>query len=353
MNTADPAASGRYLTLDAMRGAAALAVATYHFDHAMMPHGYAAVDFFFALSGFVIANAYGARLGRGMGIMEFLEIRLVRLYPVYLVGLLVGFAFEAQKLLRGSEYRLSTSDLWLGLGFGALMLPVPGADALFPLNAPYWSLFFEAVVNIVFALVLVRLGRGRLVAVVVAAGLGLTMMIGPPDFGNQGFAWNGAAAGLLRTVYAFGLGMLVARWAAPRTHPRSWLAVAATAALVAMLALPLADQRRTLADLVLMLAAAPAALLAGAAFEPPAILRRAAAVLGDISYPLYAIHYPIGLALAAASRHAGIPPSLGLAIDLVVIAVAAALIAHLWDAPVRRAITRRLKLRRSAPPQTL
>src|SRR5437879_3798779 len=55
------------------------------------PHAGLAVDFFFLLSGFVIAHAYEKRLLETMSFCSFLVVRLIRLYPLILLGLLCGF----------------------------------------------------------------------------------------------------------------------------------------------------------------------------------------------------------------------------------------------------------------------
>jgi hypothetical protein len=95
-----------FTTLDGMRGIAALAVVTRHaplyfesvsiFVQSPMAkapiavgpffESYLAVDFFFALSGFVLAHAYGHRLATGMSPGRFMAIRLIRLYPLYVVA---------------------------------------------------------------------------------------------------------------------------------------------------------------------------------------------------------------------------------------------------------------------------
>ena len=54
--------------------------------------GYLAVDFFFMLSGFVIAYAYDDRWTR-MTQWEFYKRRLIRLQPMVIMGSLIGAAF--------------------------------------------------------------------------------------------------------------------------------------------------------------------------------------------------------------------------------------------------------------------
>lgn len=83
--------------LDGLRGIAALAVVIFHFMEWIYPdftenfigHGFLAVDFFFCLSGFVIAYAYDNRLTK-MGVKSFFTSRLIRLHPLVIAGTLLG-----------------------------------------------------------------------------------------------------------------------------------------------------------------------------------------------------------------------------------------------------------------------
>jgi peptidoglycan/LPS O-acetylase OafA/YrhL len=107
-----PAATRRhsFVILDALRGVAAAAVVTVHaplFFHSVATPGsvpdasghapmtgplfeaYLAVDFFFLLSGFVLAHAYGEKLNDGMTSCQFMRCRLIRLYPLYLLALVI------------------------------------------------------------------------------------------------------------------------------------------------------------------------------------------------------------------------------------------------------------------------
>jgi uncharacterized membrane protein len=64
------------VTLDAMRGLAALAVAVFHVYNPLVPGGYLAVDFFFVLSGFVLDRTYRPRFAAGLGVRAFMLARL-------------------------------------------------------------------------------------------------------------------------------------------------------------------------------------------------------------------------------------------------------------------------------------
>ena len=80
-------------TLDALRGIAAIGVLVFHmgpiFTPIAAPGGYLAVDLFFMMSGVVLSHAYEARFRAGMGTLDFMRARLIRLYPLYLAGALL------------------------------------------------------------------------------------------------------------------------------------------------------------------------------------------------------------------------------------------------------------------------
>ena len=124
----------------------------------MLPHGALAVDFFFALSGFVIAYSYGARLAdNALSFGQFVKLRLIRLYPLLFFGTLLGFAVFATRLYANKEGFLLVPGL-ASLLFGLFVLPspfleryhVPGLETGWPLNPPCWSLFFEITANVVY-----------------------------------------------------------------------------------------------------------------------------------------------------------------------------------------------------------
>ena len=144
------AAKPRYVNYDGLRGLAALAVMLFHCSERMglgqaVPNGYLAVDFFFALSGFVIAEAYIDRLKGGMSVFRFMLLRFVRIYPVYIIGLLGGCIFfvgAASFHIQGIGF----ADVGLAFLFGITFLPIPVELGLFPpilpLDGPAWSLSF-------------------------------------------------------------------------------------------------------------------------------------------------------------------------------------------------------------------
>jgi len=81
--------------LDALRGIAALVVLAFHIGliYGLEPiflNGWLAVDFFFALSGYVLARTYEGRLHKTIGAWQFSKKRFFRFWPVVLFGGAIG-----------------------------------------------------------------------------------------------------------------------------------------------------------------------------------------------------------------------------------------------------------------------
>jgi peptidoglycan/LPS O-acetylase OafA/YrhL len=284
----------RFLTLDGMRGMAALAVLTIHMGGvpaAVFSGGYLAVDFFFCLSGFVLAHAY-ERSPLALG--AFFRLRLIRLYPLYLIGLGLGLVVA---LVSGADAaRLAGAS-----GLELLFLPVPFALQpvaahwldLYPLNPPAWSLFFELVANVAwFAARRVLVGKIAPRALIGCAGL---MIVSVVVFGSvsTGAYWQNFVGGFARVAFSFLAGVLTYRlWRTSAASLRvpGWLPVGL---LLAVLCAPLP---RHLIDPPMVLLVVPPVVFLGACCEPRgALAATVSRALGDASYAVYAIHYPIVL----------------------------------------------------------
>lgn len=334
----------RYYTLDALRGFAALAILMLHLGEMLhlppVRHGYLAVDFFFCLSGFILTTTYEPKLRTSMTAGEFIGLRLIRLYPVFLVGVLLGVPVIAAQIYSGNSHAMSPMAATLAFVTNSLMLPSPVPGALFPFDKPAWSLFFEIVVNILFGMVLFRLSFGKLTSLVVLCGGALFAAIWALGHASAGFDWSGFSIGIVRTGFSFIGGMLIAR-----VHPifrrhRSALALTLPPALMAVL---LSDNTQSwdwLYDAIAVAVALPAITLLGASLDLPAGARRAGSILGDLSYPLYAVHYPIvqGAGFLLARRLDLQPTFAALAIAVSALALAWVLM-RFYDAPARRALS--------------
>lgn len=334
----------RFHALDGIRGVAALAVAAYHFVGGFP--GFLAVDLFFVLSGFVIAMSYSERLKQGLGAAGFMILRLERLYPLWLIGCLVavagfvasGAAAAAPKWFAG----ITLANL--------LMLPAPAERWTFPLNIPGWSLSFEILVGLAFALGLWRLRTAALAALTVAAGAALIAMAAPPHFFDLGADWPTIWGGIPRTLYSFLAGVLIFRSGVAATRRVTWLApVPIALSLLILLWTPPAALTGAVQGMSIMLLF-PLLVCLAIRWEVPRVLERAAGLLGDMSYPVYVLHVPL-LFIGEAAKTATGSVAAGLAVYLASVTLLA-LPAAMADRAVRGWLRRQRLSRGIAVVQT-
>jgi len=294
-----------YLTLDFLRGTAALCVLLLHwFDGVGMPwchYGFLAVDFFFLLSGFVIAHSYERRLLDSMSVGRFLWLRFVRLYPMIVIGVTFGLT---RAVLRGHfapEYALPPVNYLLLYLANLVMLPIPRPSiigvGIFPLDAVIWSLFFELLANVFYAVFVRRLTR-RVLAVVVALGLiGLAAIVvaGIASEGglNAGAEQSSFWGGFPRVFFAFFLGVLLYRLRGEGRLP-SFAAgpLLLSVVLMAVLCLPKGwlPPWGEFAAVTLLF---PVIVMLGANHSPQGRVATASHSLGELSYPIYLLQVPI------------------------------------------------------------
>jgi len=289
-----------FVVLDGLRGVAALCVVIFHFaemviwDYSKLwiGHGFLAVDFFFCLSGFVLGYAYDDRMAT-MGLRRFFKARLIRLHPMVVLGAVLGLiAFFANPFGITPGYGLGR----VALLFAASVLLIPygtmqeRSGNLFGLNAPAWSLFWEYIANLIFAIALYRIRRGALIALTVA----MAVVLGWVGYhaGNLSGGWSGHNFwdGGARVAFSFPAGLLVYRmgW-----RPRTWMGFGSLSILLVLaLAMPYASGGWVREAVVIMVCfPLLVALGAGATVTPK--IERLCRFFGELSYPLYMSHYAV------------------------------------------------------------
>jgi peptidoglycan/LPS O-acetylase OafA/YrhL len=280
----------RYLNLDGVRGLAALAVVVFHFsDRTLLPHAYLAVDFFFLLSGFVVAAAYEDRLRQGASVGWFFGVRMARLYPLYVVSMLIPFILLAPSA-PGEMIKVLLTQM-LGLPYA-----IPGMAEAYPLNGVMWSLALEMFVNVAFAAGGFRLSNRWLATIAVVSGLTLLWLALQSPFHSAEFGWRSEAddwlSGFTRVFLSFPIGVIFFRLhragRLPRPQVPGWLVIATGVAILAQTNMnPVYDAAvmgLVLPTIFVLLLAQP---------EPKGRLAKACYWSGVLSYPLYAAHVPM------------------------------------------------------------
>lgn len=311
-----------YDLLDGLRGVAALMVIWYHVFEGFafasnsaietLNHGYLAVDFFFILSGFVIGYAYDDRWGKSLTMKDFFKRRLIRLHPMVIMGAVLGaITFCIQGSVQWDGTHVAISMIMLSLLCTIFFIPampgvgyeVRGNGEMFPLNGPCWSLFFEYIGNILYALFICRLSNKALTVFVVLLGVALAAfaVFNVSTYGNIGVGWTldgvNFLGGSLRMLFPFSLGMLMSRNFKPmKVKGAFWICAIA---LIALFSVPYLEGLEPLCmngvyEAFCVIVAFPIILWIGASgTTTDKQSTKICKFLGDISYPVYVIHYPL------------------------------------------------------------
>jgi len=295
--------SHTFSTLDGLRGVAAIAVVAFHYQHLfgssfLLPHAYLAVDFFCMLSGFVLTYAYQKRLDNGWSTGSFMKVRLIRLYPLYLSGLLLGLLFRVLGTHFGKTH-LESGRLAEITAAGLTLLPspvfaVPTEPWSYPLDFPAWTLFFEIIANLFHALVLRRRSFGFVGVILLLTGGVFFYLLHGLGAIDHGINRAESVYALARVLFAYLTGILLFRFWSWKRSKFKITPLLAVVLLISLLAAPVVGRFSLVYDLSLMLVAFPLLLVTSASSEPSLQLASAFRLLGRISYPLYILHAPLG-----------------------------------------------------------
>lgn len=323
---AGSAHAGHIVSLDGLRGVAALAVVSLHYASL---HGYAgilpgatlAVDFFFMLSGFVLSFAYTARLNDRAFLPRFMMLRVIRLWPLMTLGAVLGLIALP---LGGESYRASS----MALNFFGLPTPFEPGRGAYLLNPPAWSLSCELAVSIAFGIVAPFLGRVVGLILVGLSAVLLYLAISSagtmPVFEKSVLGMAGLAA---RTVGPFVIGVLLQR------HVRLRAVNPELVAVVLLATFAVTPGTAPLAVSAIVYLVYPALIACAAASPVTRRIMPLARFSGFISFPVYAVHFPLLLLLRPLLPGTGLPAY----IATMAIVVAVAWCAGTWfDEPVRK-----------------
>ncbi len=339
-------------TLDLLRGVAAFCVLLWHF----VPIGgkswwsaYLSVDLFFVLSGVVIAHAYEERLRSGWRPWRFFLTRVIRLWPLYLLGSAIGAgSVAAEILLNGGTHPWQFRPLAADTLRAAFLWPLlhPPTAPIFPLNRNAWSLFAELVVNIGYGFGGYRLGNRALAGVALMGAL--VVGWGAFHFANWDSALNlgglvvHIGVGLGRALYSFPVGVLIYRWwragALPRirVHPL----LPALAFVLLLLVTPGEGPLAPAASCLAVWLATPLLVVVAVQCEARGVMRSAARLGGTLSYPVYVVQDGCYLFAALLVVRGVTSPLAAYGLAAATVLALAPLADRFFDRPVRRGLTR-------------
>jgi peptidoglycan/LPS O-acetylase OafA/YrhL len=347
----------RFITLDAMRGVAAITVMLFHYfvgtSYHIFAHGFYAVDFFFVLSGVVLTHSYAMKIRGQMPFAQYITARIIRLYPLYIVGTMLGASLLPFYMWHSiTGVTLSWKHYILSLISAALFLPFPTRDAvpflhggtvngvLFPDDIPAWSLFFEMLGSIaLFVVIRKRVKPQYLVAASLPFLVGVLLVY---KMANIGWTIDTFAGGFPRMAFGFSLGVLIYWLLAVSAYTKCpispiWL----LATTLAMFAAPISG----IGPLILFVLI-PGLIYAGLSVPTAEEQLPIFAWLGRISYAIYVIHLPVYhlfiLILTSADSGYRIrnAPFLLACISTATVIVLAHFLTACIDEPLRRALNK-------------
>lgn len=369
MNNNSLSTKPHYPILDGLRGVAAIIVVTFHLTEPLgighldilVNHGYLAVDFFFLLSGFVIGYAYDDRWQK-MTVGTFFKRRLERLQPMVVLGMTlgaIGFYFT-DSTIWPLIHTVPLGKMLLVMLIGYTILPVPlsmdirGWQEMHPLNSVGWSLFFEYIANVLYAMGIRKFSKTALSILVLISAIALAHLAITSPNGDVGGGWTLNAeqvrVGITRTMYPFFAGLLLSRIAKPARirHAFVWCSL-----LVAViLYMPRIGGAAHLwmngvYESVCIILIFPLIVYMGASGTIHSQTEnKICKFLGDISYPLYLVHYPlVYFYVAWISNHKGVtiaeawPYAALILVGAIVLAYASL---KWYDEPVRKWLRKKL-----------
>lgn len=367
-NPASISPKTHYKILDGLRGVAAILVVTFHVFETfnggnrfvqIINHGYLAVDFFFLLSGFVVAYAYDDRWGK-MTTWDFYKRRLIRLQPMVIMGTLIGAALfylqQAEVFPLISQTPLWKMLLVMLVGFTLIPLPISmdirGWQEMHGLDGPCWSLFFEYIANVMYAVAFRKFSKTVLsIFVFLFACLLIHYLVTGPKgdvIGGWSLDQTQLRIGFTRMLYPFFAGLLLSRTGKLiRIKGAFWVC---SLLITLIFCIPrIGDETRLWMNglyesfCIILLFPLIVAIGAGGSLTG----KHAAKInrfLGDLSYPLYITHYPLIYIFTAwvTSNHITLAKGLPVGALLVITSIAIAYASlKLYDEPVREWLRKR------------
>jgi peptidoglycan/LPS O-acetylase OafA/YrhL len=202
------------------------------------------------------------------------------------------------------------------------------------MNMPAWSLFFELVVNFLYAAFLIRIRERAMIAIAALSGAALVWFASSSPSLDIGYGWATFSGGLARAAFTFTIGVIIAR-RQRATARGSALAMLPPIALVGLLVVPVPTTLRIVYDLLVAMTAAPLLVWLAAIYNPRPELESMSRAAGDLSYAVYAIHVPLLWIVASVIRHFDVPRAIVLPIFIALLLAGCRALDRHYDAPIR------------------
>ena len=338
--------------LDGLRGTAAILVVIFHLLEAYFPvmanhpmhHGYMAVDFFYLLSGFVVGYAYDDRWGK-MKVFDFIKLRLIRLHPLVILGVAIGaICFWFDSYTDGAS-RLSLFKLIGVMLISFTLLPSPdirGWGETHCLDGPCWSLFQEYLANLIYAVFGRKMSKKILLVIVIISGLVLIKVsIWHGDVAT-GWGYSTFWIAIVRMMYPFFAGLLLFRIGKLIHIPNAYSICSLI--LIVLFFMP-TFRYNGIYEAGCIILVFPLIVAAGAGGTISGRFAKVCKFSGDISYPLYILHYPfiyiytMWIAVKKPATSQIFPIAFGLLLFFIIIAWLAL---KFYDQPIRSFLSKHL-----------
>lgn len=330
----------RFRLLDGMRGVAAVAVVVGHSyivftGTAINPNISLAVPFFFMLSAFVLCHAYRKGLDQPGAVLRFAQQRIFRLFPLILLSGVFGSLVLGYHFSRGDFPSARISHVLTSQLLSLTTLPTPFVtidDRRWPVNPPEWSLFFELVASAALGLWLLT-ARKRTHVSICLIGLVICAVFAY----IKGTISTGLTAQLGITMVSFPLGCVLYQMYREKSVPSLNYPALGFLLMTVIMAYPVLIPYQV--KLLLLVTVFPLIIWLCLDTQPTGLVSRAMDYIGDISYPIYILHWPVLLLMQDFIAPLA-PVSMAL-LALVISWVLAHVALVTYDIPVRRFLAKR------------
>lgn len=297
----------RYIALEGIRGIAAFLVVARHMVDLLYPlrspSSYLAVDIFFVLSGFVLSVSYENRLRRDiLPKSNFLILRIIRLYPLYLLGSLLG-------LIALLIHEVKITDQFDVLLRAVFFVPILREGiAFYPLNFPSWSLFFELFISFVYGIILFRLSSKLIALIALVSTTAFSYGVLQAGSADIGYQYEMFFYGFTRIFCSFTIGILIYRIVSRASicmpaigNPGTLLLFLA---IFILLVMPIrkADSLAAPYAIICISILFPTVTVFAVFANPTGWLKEISIWLGRMSFPVYALHAPVIFAFKGISE---------------------------------------------------